>query len=229
MQGVSARAIPKIDLPTHPDLEKFLPEELRRLGDLQGAIPESCKEPEYLTQIEREAVEGDSDQARPYKRRRREGCKKNMVGKVAPYVDISALLDSEEISGQLLGKSATSSITMTSSNELDRVWRRCFDSLVVPGGRLVCVVGDVCLSRRKNDGRHTVVPLHATIQDHCRKIGFDNLSPIIWHKIANAAYEVENGGGGFLRKALRTECSHQERYRVHSDAAKARRLQNSPK
>jgi DNA modification methylase len=61
------------------------------------------------------------------------------------------------------------------------------------------VVGDVCLSRRKNEGRHTVVPLHATIQEHCRKIGFDNLSPIIWHKIANAAYEVENGGS-FLGK-----------------------------
>jgi DNA modification methylase len=82
--------------------------------------------------------------------------------------------------------------------ELDRVWQRCFDLLVV-GGRLVCVVGDVCLSRRKNEGRHTVVPLHATIQEHCREIGFDNLAPIIWHKIANAAYEVENGGG-FLGK-----------------------------
>ena len=82
--------------------------------------------------------------------------------------------------------------------ELDRVWQRCFD-LLVPGGRIVCVVGDVCLSRRKNDGRHTVVPLHASIQDHCRKIGFDNLAPIIWHKIANAAYEAENGGG-FLGK-----------------------------
>ncbi|HYA34195.1 MAG TPA: site-specific DNA-methyltransferase [Candidatus Binataceae bacterium] len=76
--------------------------------------------------------------------------------------------------------------------DLDRVWRLCFRALV-PGGRLICVVGDVCLSRRKNDGRHTVVPLHASIQERCRKIGFDNLAPIIWHKIANAAYEVENG------------------------------------
>jgi DNA modification methylase len=65
---------------------------------------------------------------------------------------------------------------------------------------LVCVVGDVCLSRRKNEGRHTVVPLHAAIQEHCRRIGFDNLAPIIWQKIANATYEVENGGGGFLGK-----------------------------
>ena len=84
-------------------------------------------------------------------------------------------------------------------SELDKVWTRCFRALV-PGGRLICVVGDVCLSRRKNNGRHTVVPLHASIQDHCRKLGFDNLAPIIWHKIANAAYEVENGGAGFLGK-----------------------------
>jgi len=82
--------------------------------------------------------------------------------------------------------------------ELDRVWKHCFRALV-PGGRLICVVGDVCLSRRKNNGRHTVVPLHASIQEHCRKLGFDNLAPIIWHKIANAVYEVDNGGG-FLGK-----------------------------
>jgi DNA modification methylase len=71
--------------------------------------------------------------------------------------------------------------------ELDKVWKHCY-RVLVPGGRLVCVVGDVCLSRRKNKGRHTVVPLHASIQDHCRKIGYDNLSPIIWYKIANAPF-----------------------------------------
>ncbi|HVU65023.1 MAG TPA: site-specific DNA-methyltransferase [Phycisphaerales bacterium] len=81
---------------------------------------------------------------------------------------------------------------------LDRVWKHCYEALV-PGGRLVVNVGDVCLSRRKNNGRHTVVPLHATIQEHCKKIGFDNLAPIIWHKISNANYEVE-GSGGFLGK-----------------------------
>jgi len=81
---------------------------------------------------------------------------------------------------------------------LDDVWKHCFRALV-PGGRLVINVGDVCLSRKKNNGRHTVVPLHATIQEHCKQIGFDNLAPIIWHKIANANYEV-SGGGGFLGK-----------------------------
>ena len=82
--------------------------------------------------------------------------------------------------------------------QLDQVWHECF-RVLVPGGRLVCVVGDVCLSRRKNRGRHTVVPLHAAIQERCRKIGFDNLAPIIWHKIANASYESDNGSG-FLGK-----------------------------
>ncbi len=76
-------------------------------------------------------------------------------------------------------------------DELSKVWRECFRALV-PGGRLVCVVGDVCLSRRKY-GRHVVVPLHADIAVSCRHIGFDNLNPIIWHKISNANYEINNG------------------------------------
>lgn len=75
--------------------------------------------------------------------------------------------------------------------ELNKVWRHCF-RVLVPGGRLVCVVGDVCLSRRQY-GRHLVMPLHSDIAVACRKIGFDNLNPIIWCKISNANYEVNNG------------------------------------
>jgi DNA modification methylase len=82
--------------------------------------------------------------------------------------------------------------------ELTKVWREVY-RVLVPGGRLVCVVGDVCLSRRKNNGRHVVVPLHADICVLCRKIGFDNLNPIIWHKISNASYEVA-GSTRFLGK-----------------------------
>ncbi len=82
-------------------------------------------------------------------------------------------------------------------DELDKVWAHAF-RVLVPGGRLVCVVGDVCLSRRRH-GKHSVMPLHADIVVRARKIGFDNLSPIFWYKIANANYEVENGSS-FLGK-----------------------------
>ena len=58
----------------------------------------------------------------------------------------------------------------------------------------------VCLSRRANGGRHTVVPLQAAIQERCRAIGFDNLAPIIWHKIANARHEAAGQGAGCLGK-----------------------------
>lgn len=75
--------------------------------------------------------------------------------------------------------------------ELKKVWLHVF-RILVPGGRLVCVVGDVCVARRRF-GRHLVFPLHSDISVICRKIGFDNLNPIIWHKIANASYEVSNG------------------------------------
>jgi len=83
-------------------------------------------------------------------------------------------------------------------NELDHVWRRCFD-LLVPGGRVCIVIGDVCLPRRKA-GRHFVVPLHADISIRCRDIGFDYLTPILWYKIANVATEVEGNGAPFLGK-----------------------------
>ena len=73
-------------------------------------------------------------------------------------------------------------------DELEKVWKECY-RILVPGGRVVCVVGDVCLSRRKY-GRHAVMPLHSDIAVSCRKIGFDNLNPILWHKISNAAFEA---------------------------------------
>ena len=75
--------------------------------------------------------------------------------------------------------------------ELDLVWVECF-RVLVQGGRLVIVVGDVCRSRRAF-GAHMVVPLHASIMEHCRYIGFHNLATLIWHKISNAKFEVENG------------------------------------
>jgi site-specific DNA-methyltransferase (adenine-specific) len=83
-------------------------------------------------------------------------------------------------------------------DELDKVWRECA-RVLVPGGRICCVVGDVCIPR-KREGRHYVVPLHADIQVRARGLGLDCLTPIIWHKIANGVTEAEGNGAGFYGK-----------------------------
>ena len=84
--------------------------------------------------------------------------------------------------------------------ELDKVWAECV-RVLVPGGRICCVVGDVCLPR-KRAGRHHVVPLHADITVRVRKLGLDSLTPILWFKIANGALEAEGNGAGFYGKPL---------------------------
>ncbi len=95
---------------------------------------------------------------------------------------------------------------------LDKVWRECL-RLLVPGGRICCVVGDVCLPRKKS-GRHYVMPLHADIQVRSRKIGLDCLTPILWHKIGNGVNEAEGNGAGFYGKpfqpgaVVRNEIEH---------------------
>jgi site-specific DNA-methyltransferase (adenine-specific) len=83
-------------------------------------------------------------------------------------------------------------------DELDKVWAEC-TRVLVPGGRICCVVGDVCLPR-KRAGRHHVMPLHADIQVRGRKHGLDCLTPILWHKIANHVTEVEGNGAGYYGK-----------------------------
>lgn len=82
-------------------------------------------------------------------------------------------------------------------HELDRVWKECL-RVLIPGGRLCIVVGDVCRARRRF-GKHEVIPLHADILVRCRQLGFEGLATIFWHKIANAATEV-GGPGAALGK-----------------------------
>lgn len=81
---------------------------------------------------------------------------------------------------------------------LDRVWAECF-RVLAPGGRICCVVGDVCVPRRMA-GRHYIMPLHADIQVRSRSLGFDCLTPILWHKIANGVTEAAGNGAGFYGK-----------------------------
>lgn len=177
-------------------LDQFLPPAILPLGNLQTDIPRLAKDPRAMRLI------GEAVQRIPTYHRLRCADSRSMpevpqesvhlVVTSPPYWTLKAYRDSAGQMGHIDDYEHF-------LDELDRVWRHCYRALV-PGGRLVCVVGDVCLSRRQNNGRHTVVPLHASIQERCRKIGYDNLAPIIWHKIANAAFEVENGGGGFLGK-----------------------------
>jgi len=82
--------------------------------------------------------------------------------------------------------------------ELDKVWGEC-SRVLAPGGRICCVVGDVCVPRKKN-GRHLVMPLHADIMVRTRLLGLDSLTPILWFKIANGVTEAEGNGAGFYGK-----------------------------
>jgi len=179
---------------TH-DHNDYLPDGLPSLANAQTALPAIAKDADLVGEIENvirrlptshKVVVGDSRQMIL------EPGSVQLVLTSPPYWTLKEYRDSE---GQL-GHFADYEGFL---KELDKVWERCYRALV-PGGRLICVVGDVCLSRRKNEGRHTVVPLHASIQEHCRQIGYDNLAPIIWHKIANAVYEVAGNGSSFLGK-----------------------------
>ena len=177
------------------DLDEYLPSELRLQENPQTAIPAIAKDRKLLALID-EAVQEVPTTHELYlgDARRMSGLGSESVHLVLTSPPYWTLKEYRDTDGQL-GHVADYDEFL---HELDKVWKQCFRALA-PGGRLICVVGDVCLSRRKNDGRHTVVPLHASIQEHCRGIGFDNLAPIIWHKIANAAYEVSNGSS-FLGK-----------------------------
>jgi DNA modification methylase len=175
--------------------DAYLPTGLPSLDDAQKALPAIAKDASLIAEIE------DAVRRVPTSHKVTVGDAREMqlqpesvhlVLTSPPYWTLKEYRESE---GQL-GHFADYEGFLT---ELDKVWDRCYQALV-PGGRLICVVGDVCLSRRKNAGRHTVVPLHASIQEHCRKIGYDNLAPIIWHKIANAVFESAGNGSSFLGK-----------------------------
>jgi len=175
--------------------QKYLPAELPEIEDLQTAIPQLAKNEQLVAAITRAARRIPTRHKVLLGDAREIQLADNSIHLVLtspPYWTLKEYRDSDGQMGHIVDYDQFVS-------ELERVWQKCYRALV-PGGRLICVVGDVCLSRRKNDGRHTVVPLHASIQEGCRKLGFDNLSPIIWHKIANAVYEVQNGTSGFLGK-----------------------------
>lgn len=178
------------------DTAESLMVEFGGLASLDDIVPKLCKDPRAMRRIEavvqqlptrHELILGDSRQASEL-----EENSIHLVVTSPPYWTLKRYNEHDDQLGHVVDYEEF-------NDALDEVWRNCFRALV-PGGRLIINVGDVCLSRKKNNGRHTVVPLHATIQERCKKLGYDNLAPIIWHKIANANYEAEGSGGGFLGK-----------------------------
>ncbi len=73
-------------------------------------------------------------------------------------------------------------------DELDKVWAECA-RILVPGGRICCIVGDVNVART-NGGRHHVLPLSANIRIRARHLGLDHLQGIVWYKVANIKLEA---------------------------------------
>lgn len=168
------------------DLNNLLP--WIDFSDIQKAIPRIAKDPEALVAIQRAVSSYPSTHSlRLGDARELAGIENESVHLVVTSPPYWNLKDYRETEGQLGHIDDYDQFHA----ELDKVWSECY-RVLVPGGRLIVVVGDVCQSR-KRFGRHRVMPLHATIQEHCRRIGFDNLAPIIWYKIANATFEVENG------------------------------------
>jgi DNA modification methylase len=181
--------MPKTSPTTRRSLDEYLPQNLRDFDDLQTAIPALAKDRSSIRAIEQAIQEIPTRHTlRLTDARDSWPLPSDSVHLVLTSPPYWTLKNYRECEGQL-GHIQDYGVFL---RELDKVWSECY-RVLVPGGRLVCVVGDVCLSRRKNARRHMVVALHASIQEHCREIGFDNLAPIIWHKIANAVYEVENG------------------------------------
>ncbi|MEO8501900.1 MAG: site-specific DNA-methyltransferase, partial [Vicinamibacteria bacterium] len=107
-----------------------------------------------------------------------------------PYFDLVDYVDDDAQLGHIHDYGAF-------LGQLGKVWEEAM-RVLIPGGRLCIVVGDVCRSRRRF-GTHEVIPLHADILVQCRALGFEGLATVLWYKIANATTEV-GGPGAALGK-----------------------------
>lgn len=191
-------------------LEEYIPEKCQQLlnrdnTELRSAIPELARDWERMMEIESVLQEipsnhqfccGDSrDLGSVGMKPAGDGAQVpdesvHLVVTSPPYFDIKDYSNHE---GQLGSLEEYNNF----SEELHKVWKECYDKLVV-GGRMCVVVGDVLQSRQEN-GRHRVLPLHAEVQRQCMKTGFDCLTPIIWAKVGNASLEA-GGNSRFLGK-----------------------------
>lgn len=178
------------------DFAKYIPKEVGEIKNHQTDLPRIAKNLRIVEAIEQSLVEIPTSHLMLNEDARdMSGLLDNSVHLILtspPYWNLKKYLDGDNQLGDIEDYSDF-------IFQLNKVWEHAF-RVLVPGGRLVCVVGDVCLSRKRNKGEHAVIPLHSTIQESCRKIGFTNLAPIIWHKISNAKFEASGNSGSFLGK-----------------------------
>lgn len=177
------------------ELESYIPEKLKRIKNLDNLIPKIAKDKDLLKEISvliktipshHKFVLGDAREKKLF-----EDESVHLILTSPPYWNLKKYRDNKN----QLGDIADYRLFLM---ELKKVIENSYNSLV-QGGRMICVVGDVLLSRKKNNGTHSVMPLHASIQELAVKIGFSNLTPIIWNKISNIKFEVNNGSS-FLGK-----------------------------
>ena len=142
--------------------KKYLP--TTRLNPLsQKTIPRLAKHPATLRAIERAVREVPTEHrlgvgdARSMTEVEDESV--HLVVTSPPYFDLKKYPDHQAQLGDLHDYEIF-------IKELGRVWAQCH-RVLVKGGRLIVIVGDVCRSRREY-GEHQVIPLHASIAETCR-------------------------------------------------------------
>lgn len=181
------------------ELKEYVPDQCRDLlnysnNELRSAIPELARDWERMIEIENtvQRLPSNHNFMRTDSRDMRDipDESAHLVITSPPYFNLK---DYNEEAAQLGSINKYNKFIQ----ELQKIWKECFDKLI-PSGRMCVVVGDVLQSRREA-GRHKALPLHSSIQEQCRDIGFDCLAPIIWSKIGNAALEA-GGNARFLGK-----------------------------
>ena len=110
-----------------------------------------------------------------------------------PYFNIKPY--ESNAGGTQLGRIAEYETFLSELGRCMREWSR----VLVPGGRVCCIIGDVLVPRRKG-GRHLILPLPADIMVMARRAGLDSLTPILWFKITNRINEAGGGSSGYYGK-----------------------------
>lgn len=110
-----------------------------------------------------------------------------------PYFNLKEY--ESDASGKQLGRISTYDRFLDQIELCMGEWQR----VLVPGGRVCCVVGDVLVPRKKG-GRHMILPLPADIMVRGRNVGLDALTPILWFKIGNRTNEAGGGSSGYYGK-----------------------------